>query len=309
MRPRYVHNFISSKNGGAKIGNPCRSPYLVGMEGWKIAEVMAGTLKLDGGAMFGVVPKTIWNSMLECDEENRCTWAMRCLLLERGSQRILVDTGMGDKQSARFFSHYEPTGHTIVPALEAMGIPAHSITDVLFTHLHFDHCGGAVLKESGTEVQHALAFPMAKHWVSKAHWQHAMHPNPREKASFLKENLLPLEAAGVLHWVEDGFPYEGIQLETVFGHTESQILPIIQDFQGQEWMYMADLIPSAHHIRLPFVMGYDIRPLETLKEKERILKDCFESGRNLIFEHDLKTQAAKLAFDGLHYSMAEALHL
>jgi len=291
-----------------KIGIPCRRHYLGLMQEWKIIEVLAGTLKLDGGAMFGVVPKSIWNAMLDCDEQNRCTWAMRCLVLEQGQRRILVDTGMGNKQSARFFSHYEPTGNTIIPALNSLGISADSITDVLFTHLHFDHCGGAVLKQAGTEDL-VLAFPNAKHWVSKAHWNHALNPNPREKASFLKENLLPLEAAGVLNWVEDGFPYGGIRLETVFGHTESQILPIIQDLHGQEWMYMADLIPSAHHIRLPFVMGYDIRPLETIKEKERILKECVESGRNLIFEHDLNTPAAKIEFDGLNYAMAEALTL
>ena len=291
--------------GRRKVGIQDRSTYLARMEGWKISEVLAGTLKLDGGAMFGVVPKPIWNAMLECDSQNRCTWAMRCLLLQRGNQRVLVDTGMGNKQSERFFSHYEPTGNTIVPALNSIGISADSITDVLFTHLHFDHCGGAVLRQAGTEADYELAFPNAKHWVSKAHWNHALNPNPREKASFLKENLLPIEAAGVLNWVENGFPFEGIQLQTVYGHTESQILPIVTDQQGQEWMYMADLIPSAHHIRLPFVMGYDIRPLETLKEKERILRDCFESGRNIIFEHDASTQACKLAFDGQHYSMAE----
>jgi len=270
---------------------------------------MAGTLKLDGGAMFGVVPKSIWNTLMECDEQNRCTWAMRCLLLEQGQRRILVDTGMGDKQSARFFSHYEPGGNTILPALESLGILADSITDVLFTHLHFDHCGGAVLKQAGTIDDFILAFPNARHWVSKEHWNHAINPNSREKASFLKENILPLERAGVLNWVEDGFPYEGIRLETVFGHTAAQILPVIVDQQGQEWMYMADLIPSVHHIRLPFVMGYDIRPLETMREKERILNECLESGRNLIFEHDLSTSAAKLGFDGLHYFMAEPLTL
>lgn len=279
------------------------------MQGWKIVEVMAGTLKLDGGAMFGVVPKSIWNTLMECDEQNRCTWAMRCLLLEQGQRRILVDTGMGDKQSARFFSHYEPGGNTILPALESLGILADSITDVLFTHLHFDHCGGAVLKQAGTIDDFILAFPNARHWVSKEHWNHAINPNSREKASFLKENILPLERAGVLNWVEDGFPYEGIRLETVFGHTAAQILPVIVDQQGQEWMYMADLIPSVHHIRLPFVMGYDIRPLETMREKERILNECLESGRNLIFEHDLSTSAAKLGFDGLHYFMAEPLTL
>lgn len=277
------------------------------MEGWKIREVVAGTLKLDGGAMFGVVPKVIWNGMLDCDVENRCTWAMRCLLIEQGEHRLLIDTGMGDKQSSKFFSHYEPTGKTIVPALADIGVSAESITDVIFTHLHFDHCGGAVIRNRDSE--YALAFPNAKHWVSRQHWEHAMHPNAREKASFLKENLEPIESAGVLHFIEDGFPFHHLKLEVVYGHTEAQILPIITDIQGQEWMYMADLIPSAHHIRLPFVMGYDIRPLETMKEKERILRDCIDFNRYLIFEHDVQTAAAELDFDGYNFKMKKALTL
>jgi glyoxylase-like metal-dependent hydrolase (beta-lactamase superfamily II) len=227
----------------------------------------------------------MWNKLNPADENNMCTWSMRCLLIEEGDTRLLIDTGMGNKQDAKFFSHYYLDGkYTLEKSLEDAGITKDSITDVLHTHLHFDHCGGSILKtENGFEP----AFPNAKYWVDKKHWDWAIHPNAREKASFLKENILPMEELGLLNFLPEGesSPWNWMTLFRAFGHTESMVLPVIE-VNGKKLVFCADLFASAHHIPMPYVMGYDMRPLETLADKTRFFKQALEENWTLFFEHD-----------------------
>jgi len=252
--------------------------------------------KLDGGAMFGVVPHQMWKKINPPDENNMCTWALRCLLIEDGDQKILIDTGMGSKQGEKFRGHFEPHGGTtIIPAIEKAGFQVEDITDVILTHLHFDHVGGAVtLNGNGKAIP---SFPNAKYWSNKTHYDWAMHPNPREKASFLKENFVPLEEAGILHFLDEkeGVAFnDNIKMRFAYGHTEAMILPEINLGNGKTLIYTADLLPSAGHVRMPYVMSYDIRPLITLKEKQAFYDDILDKETYVFFEHDKDNVLGKL---------------
>ena len=245
-----------------------------------------GLFKLDGGAMFGVVPKAIWNRTNPADENNLCTWAMRCLLVEDGDRLILVDTGIGNKQDAKFFSHYYLHGDaTLDNSLAKHGFNREDITDVFLTHLHFDHVGGAVEREGETLVP---AFKKATYWSNEKHWQWATNPNDREKASFLKENILPIQESGQLKFVDtnsEAIFNENFKLRLVSGHTESMMLPLIT-YKGKQLLYMADLTPSTGHLPIPYVMAYDMFPLTTLGEKKAILGEAVDHEFVLYFEHD-----------------------
>lgn len=248
--------------------------------------IETGFFKLDGGAMFGVVPKAIWNKTNPADGNNLCTWAMRLLLIEDAGRLILVDTGIGNKQSEKFFSHYYLHGDvTLDSSLAKHGFHRNDITDVFLTHLHFDHVGGAVIRESEKLIP---AFKNAIYWSNKQHWDWAVNPNEREKASFLKENILPIEESGQLKFipVEDGYPFtENISIRFVFGHTDAMMLPLI-NYKNTPLLYMADLLPSVGHIPLPYVMAYDMFPLKTLTEKKVFLNEAADKGYTLFMEHD-----------------------
>lgn len=256
--------------------------------------IETGKFKLDGGAMFGVVPKTIWNKLNPADENNMCTWSMRCLLVEDGERLVLIDTGIGDKQSEKFFSHYHLHGNdSLDRSLAAHGFSRADITDVFLTHLHFDHCGGAIQREGDRLVP---AFPRAQFWSNSAHWKWATQPNDREKASFLSENILPIQESGQLNFVsrtqsnnvgllDQAELLPGFGIRFVDGHTESMMLPQLQ-YKGRTIVFMADLLPSAGHIPIPYVMAYDMFPLTTLGEKKRFLQEALEKKYVLFFEHD-----------------------
>ncbi len=259
----------------------------------KLYAINTGYFKLDGGAMFGVVPKSIWNKLNPADENNMCNWALRSLLIEDDGRLILVDTGMGDKQDAKFFGHYYLHGEdTLDKSLMQYGFTKEDITDVFHTHLHFDHCGGTIARENDKLV---TAFKNATFWSNAEHWDWAVYPNEREKASFLKENILPIEESGKLQMVEVNGGINGrlgesnftdnISIRFVSGHTKSMMLPQIQ-YKGKTIVYMADLLPSAGHIPLPYVMGYDMFPLTTLQEKKSFLQEALEGDYILFFEHD-----------------------
>ena len=240
--------------------------------------------------MFGIVPRQLWVRLNPPDDKNLCTWAMRCLLVETGDRRILIDTGLGDKQDAKFRSHFHPHGEaSLLGSLAEAGLQPADITDVLLTHLHFDHVGGAVQYDDAGRL--VPAFPNATYWSNEPHFKWALYPNAREKASFLRENFVPLQDAGLLRFIEppvDGEDVEwlpGISLRFLYGHTEAMMMPIIKS-AGRTIVYCADLIPSSYHIGLPYVMAYDVRPLVTLQEKERLLTEAVEGGYQLIFEHD-----------------------
>lgn len=259
----------------------------------KISTINTGFFKLDGGAMFGVVPKRLWEKLNPADENNLCTWAMRCLLIETGDRKILVDCGIGEKQDAKFRSHFEPHGtDNLFQSLEQKGLSPEDITDVFFTHLHFDHCGGAVVKnEEGALVP---AFPNATYWTNKTHFDWAMNPNPRERASFLKENFVPLQEAGILRFIDEAASknvFDKIDVKLVYGHTEAMMVLYIhtEDFT---LVYCADVIPSSHHIGLPYVMSYDLRPLKTMAEKTALLEEAVTERQILYFEHDPKIECA-----------------
>jgi len=253
-----------------------------------------GFFKLDGGAMFGVVPKSIWNKTNPADDNNLCTWAMRCLLIQDGKRLILVDTGMGNKQSEKFFSYYYPHGTaTLDSSLAAHGFHRDDITDVFLTHLHFDHVGGAV--ERNGEVL-APTFKNATYWSNAKHWEWAINPNEREKASFLKENILPIQESGQLKFIDeiDGTAFtDNVKVRFIYGHTEAQMLPQIT-YKGRQVLYMADLIPSVGHIPLAYIMGYDMFPLQTLQEKKNILTEAVTNDYILYLEHDAINECCTL---------------
>jgi glyoxylase-like metal-dependent hydrolase (beta-lactamase superfamily II) len=251
-----------------------------------------GYFKLDGGAMFGVVPKTLWNKHNPADEKNLCSWAMRCLLIEDGNKLILIDTGMGTKQDAKFFGHYDLHGDaTLLSSIKEKGYAPEDITDVLLTHLHFDHVGGAV----GYNSDYSKLIPTfsnATYWSNEAHWQWAIEPNPREKASFLKENILPLQESGQLQFIEKGSsPIPSIDFIHVDGHTEQMMLPVIH-YQDKKIIYAADLFPSSFHVPIPWIMSYDMRPLITMEEKIQVLQMAVNEDCILLFEHDPTYEAA-----------------
>ena len=259
----------------------------------KLYSINTGYFKLDGGAMFGVVPKTIWNKINPADENNLCSWALRCLLIEEGNRLILVDNGNGNKQDAKFFSHYHLHGDdTLEKSLAHFGFHRDDITDAFLTHLHFDHCGGSIMREGDQLVP---TFKNAVYWSNKAHWDWAVHPNDREKASFLKENNLPIQESGQLQFIEVADGQDGQLGETKFtdsisvrfvsGHTEKMMLPQIK-YKDRALVYMADLLPSQGHIPLPYVMAYDMFPLTTLNEKKSFLQEALAGDYILFFEHD-----------------------
>lgn len=254
----------------------------------KIHPVHAGNFKLDGGAMFGVVPKTIWSRSNPADENNMCDWSMRCLIVETDDRLILVDSGIGDKQSDKFFSFYYLSGETdIRQAVKNSGFNPEDITDVFFTHLHFDHCGGAVINNNGT---FELAFPNAQHWSNSNHWKWATEPNAREKASFLKENILPIQESGKLNFFDkEGEWIPGFEVYHFNGHTDAQMIPHLK-VGDKTVVFMADLLPSVGHIPLAYVMGYDTRPLLTLEEKERFLNQAADENFILFLEHDSENE-------------------
>lgn len=252
----------------------------------KLHTIETGFFKLDGGAMFGVVPKTIWQKSNPADSNNLCTWAMRCLLIEDGDRLILIDNGIGNKQDDKFFGHYHLHGDiSLDKSLAKLGFNRADITDVFLTHLHFDHCGGSI-ERIGDKL--LPAFKNAFYWSNKQHWDWAVHPNDREKASFLKDNILPIQESGQLRFVEtkDGVAFqENINIRFAFGHTDAMMLPQIQ-YKNQTIIYMADLLPSTGHIPLPYVMAYDMFPLQTLKEKKDFLTEAAIHNYILFLEHD-----------------------
>jgi glyoxylase-like metal-dependent hydrolase (beta-lactamase superfamily II) len=253
----------------------------------QVYSIPTGFFKLDGGAMFGVVPKTLWSKVHPADENNFCTWAMRCLLIEEGDKLILVDNGIGDKQDARFLSHYYLHGDdSLDKSLAAHGFHRDDITDVFLTHLHFDHCGGSIIREGDRLV---TAFKNAKYWSHSRHWKWATDPNDREKASFLKENILPIQASGQLRFVDElgggDAVLPGLSVRLVYGHTDAMMLPEFA-YKGRTIVFMADLLPSIWHIPMPWVMAYDMFPLTTLTEKKAFLEEAAVKKYVLFFEHD-----------------------
>ncbi len=265
----------------------------------KIYPIKHQDFKLDGGAMFGVVPKTIWQRTNPADENNLIQMTTRSLLIEEGNQLTLIDTGMGDKQSEKFFGYYKPTKLTMFDdQLKELGFHRDDITDILMTHLHFDHCGGSI-KQNKNGI-YEPAFKNAKFWSNDKHWDWAVHPNPREKASFLKENILPIEESGQLNFIET--PKSGIithskdlKFDIIFvdGHTEKQMLPIIE-YQGKKLVFMADFLPTVGHIPLPYVMGYDTRPLLTIDERAKIFTQAADENWYLLLEHDAENEICTL---------------
>jgi glyoxylase-like metal-dependent hydrolase (beta-lactamase superfamily II) len=271
----------------------------------KIYPIEAGNFKLDGGAMFGVVPKTIWNKTNPADENNMIDIAARCMLIEDGNRLILIDTGMGNKQSEKFFGYYSLWGnHSLDKSLAKYGFHSDDITDVFMTHLHFDHCGGSV-NWNATKTGYEVAFKNAKFWTNDNHWEWAIKPNAREKASFLSENILPILESGQLNFIkrpESDFGHEdegrtgvaisdelGFGIFYVNGHTEKMMLPHIE-YRDKTIVFCADLIPTAGHLPIPYVMGYDTRPLLTLPEKTKFLNAAVEKNYYLWLEHDAHNQ-------------------
>lgn len=264
----------------------------------KIHVLNTGNFKLDGGAMFGVVPKTIWQKTNPADSNNMCDWAMRCLLIENGKQLILVDAGIGDKQSEKFFSHYQLSGNdSLIGNLNKLGFSPEDVTDVFLTHLHFDHCGGAI-QHNKDHNGFEPVFKNAHYWSTENHWKWATEPNAREKASFLTENILPIQESGQLKFIERKGDmtknvFENFDVLFVDGHTESMMIPHIH-YKGKTLVFMADLLPSVGHIPLPYVMGYDTRPLITLAEKGNFLQKATDENHVLFFEHDAVNELCTL---------------
>lgn len=264
----------------------------------KINPLNTGNFKLDGGAMFGVVPKSIWNKTNPADENNLCNWAMRSLLIEENNRLILIDTGIGDKQDQKFLSHYHITDNApLEKKLNALGYTSNDISDVILTHLHFDHCGGAVQKTKDNSLLEPT-FKNATYWSNEKHWKWATEPNKREKASFLSENILPIEESGQLKHIKrvsnsDAHFLNNIDLLFMDGHTESMMLPKIK-FKNKTIVFMADLLPSVGHIPLPYIMGYDTRPLLTLDEKENFLIEACNNEYVLFFQHDFINECCTL---------------
>ena len=265
----------------------------------KLSVVNTGYFKLDGGAMFGVVPKKLWIKTNVPDKNNLCTWAMRSLIIEDGDKLILIDTGIGNKQKDKFFSHYHLHGDdSLKSSIIKSGYSLDDVTDVILTHLHFDHCGGAVKWKNNDRKILEPVFKNSTYWSNKNHWNWAMKPNPREKASFLRNNISPIEESGQLKFIEKKGQltknvFQNIDVFFADGHTESQMIPII-NYNGQKIAFMADLLPSIGHIPLPYVMGYDTRPLKTLEEKSIFLELALKNDYLLYLQHDSINESCKL---------------
>ena len=259
----------------------------------KLHVIDTGFFKLDGGAMFGVVPKVMWQKFYPADADNLCTWAMRCLLIEEANRLILIDTGLGGKQSEKFFANYQPHGDaSLLTSIQKAGYSADDVTDVILTHLHFDHCGGAIT--GNAENGYRPAFKNAVYWSHSAHWQWAVKPNAREKASFLKENILPIEESGQLKFLDKAdFAMAEIKFHIMNGHTEAMVLPEVK-YKEHSIVYCADLLPSPHHVPLPYVMAYDVRPLQTLSEKAVFLGEAVAQKKIMFFEHDRSIECCRL---------------
>ena len=260
----------------------------------KLYSIPTGNLKLDGGAMFGVVPKVMWSKNYPADENNLCNWAMRCLLVVDGDRKILIDNGIGSKQDEKFLKHYYLNGEdTLDSSLAKLGFTKDDITDMVLTHLHFDHTGGSI-EWNEDKSKLVPAFKNANYWVSRAQWKWATQPNNREKASFLGENILPMEESGQLKIVEEeGELFPGFHIKIFNGHTDGQMIPHIE-YKGRTVVFMADLLPSTAHIPIPWVMAYDTRPLLTLDDKKTFYKDALENDYVLFFEHDIYHECCTL---------------
>ena len=256
--------------------------------------INTGLFKLDGGAMFGVVPKSMWNKVYPADENNMCTWAMRCLLIEHNNRLILVDNGIGNKQDDKFFGHYYLHGNdNLDDSLKSLGFSKDDITDVFLTHLHFDHCGGSI-EWNSEKNGFRPAFKNATFWSNERHWEWATKPNAREKASFLKENILPIQESGQLKFINEGDEFaEGISIQFMNGHTDAMMLPCVK-YKERTVVFMADLLPSTAHLPIPYVMGYDTRPLLTLDEKAKFLNEAVANDYVLFFEHDAVNECCTL---------------
>ena len=275
----------------------------------KLHTINTGLFKLDGGAMFGVVPKAIWQKTNPADANNLCTWAMRCLLVENGNQLTLIDTGIGNKQDEKFFRHYYLHGDdSMEKSLNSLGFSLTDVTDVFLTHLHFDHVGGAVIREQDKLMP---TFKNATYWSNERHWQWAVEPNAREKASFLKENILPIQESGQLKFideVEDVEFQKDIKIGFAYGHTDAMMLPKI-NYKGKTLVYMADLLPSVGHLPLPYVMAYDMFPLKTLTEKQVFLEEAVDKGYILYLEHDPVNECCTLQRTEKGIRVAETFNL
>ena len=260
----------------------------------KLYPIETGNLKLDGGAMFGVVPKVMWSKVYPADENNLCNWSMRCLLIKDENRIILIDNGIGNKQDEKWLRHYYLNGEdTLEKSLKNIGVTPEDITDVIITHMHFDHCGGSV-KWNDDKTGYELSFPNATYWTSRKQYELAVNPNRREKASFLKENIQPVEESGKLKLIDkEGEYIPNITFKMYYGHTDGQLIPHI--FTGNKTVvFMADLLPSTAHIPMPWIMAYDTRPLQTLKDKERFYSEAIKNNYVLFFEHDLHNEACTL---------------
>nr|WP_199156106.1 MBL fold metallo-hydrolase [Pedobacter sp. ASV2] len=275
----------------------------------KLHTINTGLFKLDGGAMFGVVPKTIWQKTNPADANNLCTWAMRCLLIEDGNKLTLIDTGIGNKQDEKFFSHYYLHGDdNMEKSLAALGFSSADITDVFLTHLHFDHVGGAIIRDGEKLIP---TFKNANYWSNEKHWQWAVEPNAREKASFLKDNILPIQESGQLKFVEEKENVEwqpNINISFAYGHTDAMMLPKIS-YKDKTIVYMADLLPSVGHLPLPYVMAYDMFPLKTLTEKKSFLEEAVTNDYILYLEHDPINECCTLQQTEKGIRVAETFNL
>jgi len=279
----------------------------------ELYSINAGNFRLDGGAMFGVVPKSLWQKIIPADSNNTISLCTRCLLIQNGNKLILIDTGMGDKQSEKFFGYYYLWGEdTLFDSMKKNGFHPDDVTDVFLTHLHFDHCGGGVTRSG--ESSFKTAFKNAKYWSNRSHWDWATNPNKRESPSFLKENILPIEESGQLHYLQKGgksyLTNSGLGFDVLFvdGHTEKQMIPIVS-YKGQKIAFSADLIPTAGHIPLPYIMSYDVRPLVSMKEKELFLDFCYENNVFLFFEHDASVELCSVKKTGRGVRLNEKLTL
>ena len=258
----------------------------------KIVSIETGDFKLDGGAMFGVVPKSLWQRTNPADSNNMCSWTMRCMLIEKGDRLMLIDNGMGEKQSEKFFSYYYLHGDdSLENSLRINGFHPDDITDVFLTHLHFDHCGGGI-KWNKDRTKYEPTFKNANYWSNKKHWKWATEPNDREKASFLKENILPMQEFGQLKFVEEE-DFDWFEIFYADGHTDAQMIPIV-DYQDKKLAFVADLLPSAGHIPLPYVMGYDTRPLLTLEDRKKFYARAIKEDFYLFMEHDADNEIITL---------------
>ena len=276
----------------------------------KLHKIETGNFKLDGGAMFGVVPKVMWQKLYPADENNLCNWAMRCLLVEDGERKILIDTGIGTKQDEKFLRHYYLNGDdTLEKSLNKAGFSYEDITDVVLTHLHFDHVGGAVSRNEDGELK--CTFPNATYHISKAQWEWATKPNRREQASFLKENIYPIldnKQLNIIDFEEKGELFSNFEIRIFNGHTDGQIIPII-NYNGKKIAYMGDLLPAVAHIPMPYIMSYDTKPLITLKDKERFFKEAIDEDFILFFEHDIYNECCRLQQTPKGVKMKEVFNL